>query len=136
MLLVLAMCLWTVAISNAPLLSSNALYINLGIVDSMGNPAFLRSFRSFIIGISSLSTYDIPVYYDSVLDSMISVFNWYFHTKGHLSYIIMHPCLDSAVSLYNDSYLSQLPENLASTYTSRSFPVSGINSVPLSPFLF
>ena len=87
--LVLDMCLCTVAISNAPMFSSNTLHVTLGIVDYIVNPDLLSSFRSCIVGITSLSAYDSPIYYDSVINSVISVFKWYFHTKGHIAYIIM-----------------------------------------------
>ena len=119
--LVLYLCLWNVEISNAPLLSSKTLHLNLGLLDYIENPALFISFRSYIIGITPLKAYDSTVYYDSVLDNMISVCNWYFHTKGHPVYIIIQPYLDHAVSFSNDSYLSHFPVKSASTYNSRYF---------------
>ena len=73
MCLVLALCLWTVAIYRDPLLSLEKLHVNLGIVYYIVNHVLLSSFRSCIIGITSLSAYDSSVYSDSVINSVISV---------------------------------------------------------------
>ena len=81
--LILALCLQTVAIYKYPMLSLKTLHMTLGVVYYIGNISFLNSFRICIIGITSLSGYDSPVYSDSVLDSIISVYNQGFHMKGH-----------------------------------------------------
>ena len=72
--------LWTFAISNAPLLSSNTLHRTLALWDRIGNPACFNSCSKSIIGIASRNPYDRPVYSLSVLDNAISVWSWDFHT--------------------------------------------------------
>ena len=100
------MCLCTDAIFNAHIFYLKTFHLTLGVVDSMANNYLLSSLRSFTIGITYLSASDSPVYSESVIDSMISFFNWDFCTKLHPDYLFMYPRLDRSMSLFTDSYLS------------------------------
>ena len=119
--LVLALRFWNISISNAPILSLKTLHVTLGVVGYIRNPVLLRSFRSCTVEITSLITYDSPMYSDFVLNSLISVCNWYFYTKSLTAYINIWPNMDPTVSLSNGSYMSQFLKELACTQTYRYF---------------
>ena len=81
--MVLDLYLCVLAISNAPLLSSNTLHVTFGTVVSIGNPLLLISSNICIIGITSLNAWDRPVYSASVDDRHISVCNYDFNDTGN-----------------------------------------------------
>ena len=60
-----------VAISIAPLLSSNTLHFTLGVLEDIGNLCAFISFKSSMIGIASLNECKSPVYSISVLLKVI-----------------------------------------------------------------
>jgi hypothetical protein len=100
---VLGRCLWVVAIPNAPLLSSNTLQCIFGTVDRIGKPSLFSSFSNFIVWMASVRAQDRPACSLSVDESAVSLRNWDFQLTGQPACIMMHPCLDLAVSRVWDS---------------------------------
>jgi hypothetical protein len=117
---VLGRHLWVVAISNAPLLSLNASQCIFGTVDRIGKPNFFISFSNSIVWMASLRAQDRPACSLSVDESAVSVCNWDFQLTGQPACIMMHRCLDLAVSRLWDSAPSQFPLKSALTKTSMS----------------
>ena len=68
-----------------------------------------------MVGMTSRSACDNPVYSDFVEDRHISVCSCDLHVSGQPLYIMMYPCRDLAVSLNVVSYLSNFPVKSAST---------------------
>ena len=84
----------------------------------------------------SLRAYDNPGYSLSVLDRAISVCNDDFQTIGYTVCDITNTCINLAISVFYESYLSQLPAKSASTCTSRPLSILAKQIYPLSIVTF
>ena len=113
------------------ILSSYTLHLKLGGKHSTSGNTQLNSFNKWINGRSYLRAWLITTYSASAELKQISVCRWDFQIMGQLLYLNMYPVLDKQFLGWSWSTLFQFPAKSASTYSSRPFFKSGMNTIPL-----
>jgi hypothetical protein len=115
MCLVRGLILGTVANSNAPDLSSNALQHTLVVWNGRGYFFVCNSLKISMSGMTAQREVLRAMYSGLVVDRGISVCSFDCHTKGQPAKVSTYPDLDLAVSiLYLASSLCQFPAKSAS----------------------